>query len=697
MNKTECLYIKSVGIVSGKSLNPRWKTNMQVISTEKGSFIDNLPGISHGNTPPGHNWELEVGKEVLVTISKDYKSNHDWIHLSTATEKQNKIIKNATEQLPPDYDINQNEELKHAYNYIKENVPVIFLTGGAGTGKSTFIKYLKNNLKKYLNKNYVVLAPTGVAAINVGGQTIHSFFRWNTDVFEDKDVTKGLYKNPLVDHTDLIIIDEISMVHSWMIDHIDYALRLWCDKNKPFGGKQLLLIGDCFQLPPVINDDEEKTKYYARWESPFFFAAKAFEKFSKEEMKALQLKKIYRQENDQTFIQMLNRIRECKNHYEKDIQYLNNSCLIENRLGTKNVPQESLLLCSTNAKADEYNNSRIINLKRKGAKSIIYKAFIHEDFNVDSILTPESLELCIGAKIMVTKNISSLHLVNGDMGKVLALGGTGNSENDYVDIEVKKNRFHITRETWQSLKYEWNDNTETISQKVVGTFNQIPLKHGWAVTIHKSQGLTLDSVAIDAPDAWDSGQVYVALSRAKSLNGVLLLQKIPITAVRVDKYVQEKYKELFQENDVQVNDLEFQYPALLSNENFTIDRSEDIKRVQIGNIDFNLYPEESEKIGRHAEKTISNLLCNSLIPEAEMRRLLEDEEYCFKTLGICYKFPSWTLKLPLLITNRIDNKNKVRYWATEHNGYYICSQWYPDCKIKLAEWLINLSEGKLDI
>ncbi len=698
MEKTEYLFIKNVTVVSGRSLNPYWKANMQVVSTDKGDFIDNLPGISHGSTPPGYNWNLELGKKLLVTLSKNFKSNKLWIHPSKLSEeKQKSPIIQSQEKLPPDYDINKNYELKLAYDYIKQDVPIIFLTGGAGTGKSTFIKYLKNNLKNDFNKNYVVLAPTGVAAINVGGQTIHSFFRWNTDVFEDKDVTKGLYKNPIIDHTDLIIIDEISMVHSWMIDHIDYALRLWCDKNKPFGGKQMLLIGDCFQLPPVMNtDDDEKKKYYNRWDSPFFFAAKSFNKFNKTEIKALQLKKIYRQENDQSFINILNNIRECRKGFEQDIAYLNNNCLIEKRLNTRNVPQESLLLCTTNAKADEFNNSKIFGLKNKGAKSIIFNAFIQNDFKLESILTPVSLELCIGAKIMVTKNISSLHLVNGDMGKVIGFGGTGNSENDYVDIEVKKKQFHITRETWQSLKYDWDEKNNTITQKIVGTFNQIPLKLGWAVTIHKSQGLTLDSVAIDAPDAWDSGQVYVALSRAKTLDGVLLLQEIPVSAVKVDVYVQKKYKELFPEEELSSNEVEHVYPSFLSNEQFTIDLSEEVTSVKIRGVEFELYPDESEKIGKYAQRTISNLLCNNLIPNSEMKRLLEDEEYCYRTLGICYRFPTWTLKLPLLIENRVDSENKVRYWATEYNGYYICSQWYPECKVKLAKWLINLSEGKLD-
>ena len=695
---SQLYHIKSVEVVSGKLLCPYWKTKMQLVSTDKGIYIDNLPGISHGSTPPGHDWKKEIGQTVDVVTSKDQKTDNTWIFIRQEYEKYNNFsIVSYKEELPQDYDINENPELVKAYKAIKENVPVIFLTGGAGTGKSTFIKFLKNNLKTDMNKNYVVLAPTGVAAINVGGQTIHSFFRWNNDVFNDEEVTKGLYTNPVIDHTDLIIIDEISMVPSWMLDHIDYALRLWCDKNKPFGGKQLLLIGDCFQLPPVVEDqDLEKKKYYSQWESPFFFAADSLKKLSN--IKAFQLKKIYRQENDQRFMHILNRIRECKDGYEKDVAYLNENCLIETRLGTKNVPPECLLLCTTNAKADEFNNKKLFNLVNKGKQSITYKAFIEGDFHYDNkrFLTKDSLDICIGAKIMVTKNLNSEHLVNGDMGIVLDFGGTGNSQNDYVDIEVKETKHHITRQTWEKQKYEWNSATKTISQKVVGTFNQIPLTLGWAVTIHKSQGLTLDSVAIDAPDAWDSGQIYVALSRAKNLDGVLLCQKIPFSAVKVSEYVKQKYGELFQSDENgNITPLENDYNTDLSNEEFTIDKSEELTSVKIGGIEFELYPKGTEKIGHFAQKTISTLLVHNLIPEQEMLRLLKDKDYSYFTFGICYSFKTWVLKVPLLTKDRINNENRVRYWATAYNGYYICSQWYPDCKPKLAKWLINLSKGKL--
>ena len=695
--------INDVKIVNGPDLCTRWRDPMQKIFTNKGKFIDNFPGISHGSTPPGHDWKKEIGKKVDAVVSKDSKSDNTWIFIRQEYEQYNNVpTVSQKEELPPDYDINDNPELVKTYEAIKQNVPVIFLTGGAGTGKSTFIKFLKNNLKADMNKNYVVLAPTGVAAINVGGQTIHSFFGWKNDVPDEKEIIKGLNKNSVIDYIDLIIIDEISMVHSWMIDNIDKALKFRCEKNKPFGGKQLLLIGDCFQLPPVVEDkDLGKKKYYSQWDSPFFFAAESLKKLSN--IKAFQLKKIYRQENDQRFIRILNRIRECQTGYEKDIEYLNENCLIETRLGTKNVPPESLLLCTTNAKADEFNNKKLFNLVNKGSRSVTYKAIIQGDFHYDNkqFLTKDSLDICVGAKIMVTKNINSEHLINGDMGIVLDFGGTGNSPNDYVEIEVKGIKHHITRQTWEKQKYEWNSATKTISQKVVGTFNQIPLTLGWAVTIHKSQGLTLDSVAIDAPDAWDSGQIYVALSRAKNLDGVLLCQKIPVSAVKVSEYVLQKYGELFQldEND-NIAPLENDYNKNLSNEEFTIDKSEEQTSVIIGGICLDLYPSNiyGDSIQNHVKRTIVILLENNLIPEAEMKRLQSDKEYCYLTFGIVGK-TSARIKYILLSKNKNDFYDsyykKYRCWTNTYGGYYICAQWYPDCKSKFAKWLINLSQGKL--
>lgn len=583
------------------------------------------------------------------------------------------------DELPIDYDINENPEIKQTYDYIKQNSPVIFLTGGAGTGKSTFIKYLKINLKKELNKNCIVLAPTGVAAVNVGGQTIHSFFNFKTDVFENNEIKISM-KNSVLDYTDLIIIDEISMVSSWMIDHIDYALRLWFDKNKAFGGKQMLLIGDCFQLPPIAENNEIKQKYFERWDSPFFFAGKVFETV---EVEAVQLKKIYRQKDDEAFIHILNRIRKCEQGYEKDIEFLNENYFIENRLKTKNVPDECLLLTTKNNDAEKFNTMKMFNLQQNGAYKKTYEGYVSGKFNFEHFLTPQTLDLCVGAKVMITKNISNktIKLANGDMGKVVGFGS------DYVEVEVKNENYRVYRETWNSLRYTWDNQNKRIQQVTEGSFTQIPLKLGWAVTIHKSQGLTLDAVAIDAADAWDSGQIYVALSRARNLNGVLLRQKISPFSVKADRYIKKIYETLFPESENQnVYNAEEYKNIIVDNSIFTIDKKEELTSVLIGNKKFELYPSGNVKIQQHVQETMELLLTENLVPYEELQRLLTDKNYCYETFGI-----NWNgFRYTLLKKDR--NSDTVRYWAKKYGGYYICSQWYQNCSSKFAQWLIKLSK-----
>ena len=583
------------------------------------------------------------------------------------------------DELPIDYDINENPEIKQTYDYIKQNSPVIFLTGGAGTGKSTFIKYLKINLKKELNKNCIVLAPTGVAAVNVGGQTIHSFFNFKTDVFENNEIKISM-KNSVLDYTDLIIIDEISMVSSWMIDHIDYALRLWFDKNKAFGGKQMLLIGDCFQLPPIAENNEIKQKYFERWDSPFFFAGKVFETV---EVEAVQLKKIYRQKDDEAFIHILNRIRKCEQGYEKDIEFLNENYFIENRLKTKNVPDECLLLTTKNNDAEKFNTMKMFNLQQNGAYKKTYEGYVSGKFNFEHFLTPQTLDLCVGAKVMITKNISNktIKLANGDMGKVVGFGS------DYVEVEVKNENYRLYRETWNSLRYTWDNQNKRIQQVTEGSFTQIPLKLGWAVTIHKSQGLTLDAVAIDAADAWDSGQIYVALSRARNLNGVLLRQKISPFSVKADRYIKKIYETLFPESENQnVYNAEEYKNIIVDNSIFTIDKKEELTSVLIGNKKFELYPSGNVKIQQHVQETMELLLTENLVPYEELQRLLTDKNYCYETFRI-----NWNgFRYTLLKKDR--NSDTVRYWAKKYGGYYICSQWYQNCSSKFAQWLIKLSK-----
>ena len=316
------------------------------------------------------------------------------------------------------------------------------------------------------------------------------------------------------------------------------------------------------------------------------------------------------------------------------------------------------------------------------------------------MITPNPLKICIGAKIMVTKNITSLGLVNGDIGKVLGFGGTGNSSEDFVDIEVKGKKHHITRQTWLKTEAEWDVIAQTNKDKITGSYKQIPLMLGWAVTIHKSQGLTLDSVAIDANDAWEPGQVYVALSRARSLNGVFLRERIPFSAIKVDEFIQQKYKDLFQEDGKDYLDkIEQDYNSNLSNIGFTVDKIDTATSVNIGGFDIEVYPKnenELHAIKNHVERTLKVLLTNNLIPNSEMNKLLEDKEYCYQTFGINVKKGNYIFKYTLLKKEKEaffdDYSNQYKCWKDPIEGYYICSQWYKPCLNKFADWLVFLSK-----
>lgn len=312
--------------------------------------------------------------------------------------------------LPMGYDINapENIEIFKAYNALLNNAPVVFVTGAAGTGKSTFINYVRNNITRDTGKEYAILACYGAAALNIKGQTIHSFFNFPARDFDTTEIHK-FKKNPAVDKIDLIIIDEISIVESSLLDHIDYALRLWCDCSVPFAGKQLLLMGDYFQLSPWIRWDNEATrKFKSQWNSQYFFDAHVFNSI---EVQAFRLTKVYRQ-NDSYFINMLNRIRKCDDGYETDIDFLNKQCEVKSKLLRENklhLPENCVYLTTTNVKADKVNDERLH--KYASENNEVITEFIGtfegkmDESKAERILSPKVLRLCVGAKIMITRNI----------------------------------------------------------------------------------------------------------------------------------------------------------------------------------------------------------------------------------------------------------------------------------------------------
>ncbi len=432
-----------------------------------------------------------------------------------------------------------NPELKLASEFVEYTNRNIFLTGKAGTGKTTFL----HDLKKKLPKRMVVLAPTGVASINAGGVTIHSFFQLafhphiptryiKTDQpspIDSSSYKMGREKLNIIRSLDLLVIDEISMVRADLLDAVDHVLRRFRNQNEPFGGVQLLMIGDIQQLSPVAKheDWEILSEYY---ETPFFFSSLALKHT---DYVTIELKHIYRQQ-DLAFIDLLNKVRDNK---------LDNSglALLNSRYipGFKPDDDEGYIILTThNIQARSINESRLENLP---GKDKTFKAAITGEFPEYAWPTFEELTFKIGAQVMFVKNdISKDKLFfNGKIGKIEAF------ENDRIIVKCKGDDYPISVEKakWQNMKYSLNEDTKEIQETEIGTFTQYPLKLAWAITIHKSQGLTFDKAIIDARAAFAHGQVYVALSRCRTLEGLVLNSSLGRNAIISDHAVTQFVRE----------------------------------------------------------------------------------------------------------------------------------------------------------
>ncbi|MBI3883352.1 MAG: AAA family ATPase [Sphingobacteriales bacterium] len=422
--------------------------------------------------------------------------------------------------------IERNEIFELAYRFVTETSESIFLTGKAGTGKTTFLKYLKDNC----SKNIIVAAPTGVAAINAGGVTLHSLFQLPfhpflpTKMQKDELLGKIRYngqRQQLLRKMELLVIDEISMVRCDVIDAIDTILRsVRRNYTAPFGGVQLLCIGDLHQLPPVAQNQEWNIlqEYY---ESPFFFDSHAV----KEQTPLLiELNKIYRQKED-SFVNLLNKVR--NNHMnEDDFEDLH---LRYNPAFSPLADEKYITLASHNKQADLINQQKIEGLF---GRSFTYKAIIENDFPEN--MYPVEMELLLkeGAQVMFLKNDAIMkRYFNGKIGVIKSLG------NDEIIVDCDGEEISVQQETWENSRYTLNREDGKLEQETLGSFTQHPLRLAWAITIHKSQGLTFDKVMIDAGSAFSSGQVYVALSRCTSLEGIVLLSKISATSIHSNEKV----------------------------------------------------------------------------------------------------------------------------------------------------------------
>lgn len=421
----------------------------------------------------------------------------------------------------------KDEIFEMAERYVKATGRSVFLTGKAGTGKTTFLRYIIQTT----SKRTVVLAPTGVAAINAGGSTIHSFFQlplcpYLPDVkgfvteYQMPERHKSLKKEriKMIRTLDLLVIDEISMVRADLLDAVDMTLRKYRRNDRPFGGVQLLMIGDAQQLSPVVRESERQ--YISQvYKSPYFFHSKALQKLS---YVTIELQKVHRQQ-DQSFVNILNGIRE-NNPTQEILQALNS------RVRAYEADDEVIRLTTHNAQADKVNESKLEALP---GDAVTFGADITGEFPENSYPADEVLTLKKGAQVMFIRNDSDAGFYNGKIGKVTDISANGQvtvTDSDGMDIIVEPTE-------WTNSQYVLNDESGEIEQSVVGTFRQLPLRIAWAITIHKSQGLTFDKVIIDAGSAFAFGQVYVALSRCRTLEGISLESPIRMSSIYSDMNV----------------------------------------------------------------------------------------------------------------------------------------------------------------
>lgn len=397
----------------------------------------------------------------------------------------------------------------------------LFLTGKAGTGKSTFMRHIAATIKK----KHIILAPTGIAAINAGGSTLHSFFKLpfhpllpNDKRYSNRNIRDTLKyngeKTKLLREVELIIIDEISMVRADIIDFIDKVLRIYNrNMREPFGGKQLLLVGDIYQLEPVIKE-EERQLLRPFYPSNFFFDAQVFREM---QLIAVELKKVYRQ-RDAQFITLLDHIR-TSNVSDSDLRLLN--AQVNAEIGAE-AGRLSITLSGRRDTVDYINEKQLNTLPDQPT---IFYGHIEGEFPDSSLPTPMELEVKTGAQVLFIKNDKERRWVNGTLGTII---GFGDEEDGIIYVRTEDGRdFDVQREIWSNVRYTFNEKEQKIEEEEIGSYQQFPLRLAWAITVHKSQGLTFNNVKIDfTGGVFAGGQTYVALSRCTSLQGISLQEPI---------------------------------------------------------------------------------------------------------------------------------------------------------------------------
>jgi hypothetical protein len=415
-----------------------------------------------------------------------------------------------------------NEKFETAHGLLEKSNRNIFITGKAGTGKSTLLNYFRD----HTSKNVAVLAPTGVAAVNVRGQTIHSFFGFKPDITPEAvgSLRVSKARRQMCEHLDTIVIDEISMVRADLLDCIDQFLQLYGpNKGLPFGGLQMVFIGDLYQLPPVVNA-EERSIFGGFYKSPYFFDAKSYPYLK---MHYLELDKIYRQK-EEDFIHLLGQIR-TRSATQEHIRHLNS------RYKPGFEPDRDdfyVYLTTTNAVADAINQKRLDELDTQEFR---YEAQVNGTFENKNLPTNEVLTLKVSAQVMLLNNDPMGRWINGTIGRVISF----HEDEAMVKVELMDGAVvHVTPFSWEMFQFFYNEESQRVESERVGSFTQFPLRLAWAVTIHKSQGKTFAKVIVDIGEGtFAPGQIYVALSRCTNFEGLVLKRPIQKHHILLDNHI----------------------------------------------------------------------------------------------------------------------------------------------------------------